>query len=204
MLQYTFEAAAASRLLSKVILSSDDQEIINTAEKIGLEVPFLRPEELARDETPSLDVILHALDFFEGKGEKFDAVCLLQVTTPFRKTGLIDEAISKFSEGNYDSLVSGREVPAEFNPHWVFEEKNGSLQIATGESEIISRRQELPKAYHRDGAIYLTKTAVLKGQNSLYGNNIGFIDTTKDAYVNIDTKEDWEKAERLLSRNNEQ
>ena len=91
----------------------------------------------------------------------FDAVCLLQPTTPFRRKGLIDEAIKKFESGSFDSLVSVREVPHEFNPHWVFEEKDGKLKIATGEKQIISRRQELPKAYHRDGAIYLTKTEVI-------------------------------------------
>lgn len=200
LLQYTSEAAEASKLLTKVILSTDDEEIFKTAKKIGLKVPFLRPEELARDNTPSLDVILHALNFFEEKGERFDAVCLLQPTTPFRKAGLIDRAITKFLEGDYDSLVTVREVPADFNPHWVFEEEENGLKIATGESEIISRRQDLPKAYHRDGAIYLTKTKVLRDQRSLYGKKIGFIDTTGSAYVNIDNPSDWEAAEQLLKQ----
>lgn len=203
-MEYTGEAALKSKFLSRVILSSEDKNIIEAAEKIGLEIQFLRPHELAQDDTSSLAVIQHALNYFTQKGEQFDAVCLLQPTTPFRKEGLIDRAISKFMEGDYDSLVSVREVPAEFNPHWLFEEKNGSLKISTGEEEIISRRQELPKAYHRDGAIYLTKTEVLLEQNSLYGKNIGFIDTTRDPYVNIDTPEDWEKAERIASMINEQ
>lgn len=185
-------------MLSRVILSSDDPEIIKVAERLGLEVPFLRPMDLAQDDTSSLAVVQHALEHFSQKGEEFDAVCLLQPTTPFRRKGLIDEAIEKFNSGNFDSLISVREVPAEFNPHWVFEEKEGQLKIATGEAEIITRRQELPKAYHRDGAIYLTKTEVLLEQNSLYGNKIGFIDTTGDPYVNIDTPEDWEKAELLV------
>lgn len=198
LLQYTTESAKQSCLLNRVILSSDDREIIGVAEKIGLEVPFLRPQELAQDDTSSLAVIQHALHFFAKKGEQFDAVCLLQVTSPFRRKGLIDAAIEKFSKDNFDSLVSVREVPAEFNPHWIYEEKVGQLKIATGEKEIISRRQELPKAYHRDGAIYLTKTEVLLEQNSLYGNKIGFIDTTGDPYVNLDTPEDWERAEALV------
>lgn len=202
LLQYTFEAAEASKLLTKIILSTDDEEIFKTAKKIGLKVPFLRPEELAQDNTPSLDVILHALNFFEEKGEKFDAVCLLQPTTPFRKEGLIDSAITKFLEGDFDSLVTVREVPAEYNPHWVFEEKNGGLKIATGESEIISRRQDLPKAYHRDGAIYLTKTKILQEEKSLLGKKIGFLDTTGDPFVNIDMPEDWKEAERILSISN--
>ena len=187
-----------------MILSSDDEQIIETAKKLGLEVPFLRPKELAQDDTTSLAVIQHSLNYFAQKGEQFDAVCLLQPTTPFRKEDLIDRAIKQFMDGDFDSLVSVREVPAEFNPHWVFEVKDGSLKITTGEEEIITRRQELPKAYHRDGAIYLTKTEVLLEQNSLYGKKIGFIDTTGDPYVNIDMPEDWEEAERIVSLINDQ
>lgn len=199
LLEYTADSAKNSRLLTRVILSSDDPEIIAVAGKIGLEVPFLRPGKLAQDNSSSLAVIQHALQFFAEKGEKFEAVCLLQATSPFRRTGLIDEAIETFWEGEFDSLISVREVPAEFNPHWIFEEKDGSLKIATGEKEIITRRQELPRAYHRDGAVYLTKTEVLLEQNSLYGKKIGFINTTEDPFVNIDTPEDWGKAERIVS-----
>ena len=198
LLEYTFESAKASNLLSRVILSSDDPEIIRTAEKIGLEVPFIRPENLAEDTTTSLEVVKHALEVLKLNGDEYDAVCLLQPTTPFREPGLIDAAIKKFTQGNFDSLISVREVPADFNPHWVFEEKDGHLKIATGEQEIISQRQELPKAYHRDGAIYITKTSVLINQNSLYGKHIGYINTTGSPYVNIDLPKDWEEAENLI------
>ena len=198
LLQYTVESAKKSELLDREILSSDDPEIIAVAKELGLEVPFLRPEDLAGDATTSLEVIKHALKELSSQGEEYDAVCLLQPTTPFRSAGLIDAAIEKFTKGGYDSLISVREVAAEFNPHWIFEEKDGNLQIATGEKEIISRRQDLPKAYHRDGAIYLTKTSVILEQNSLYGDRIGFIETTGSVYVNIDTEEDWEDAEKLV------
>ncbi|UJH92540.1 acylneuraminate cytidylyltransferase family protein [Antarcticibacterium sp. 1MA-6-2] len=198
LLAYTADSATASRFLSRVILSSDNSGIISIGKEFGLEVPFVRPQELAGDGTKSLEVIQHAVKFLKEKGEEYDAVCLLQPTTPLRSSGFIDTAIEKFIQGNYDSVISVREVPAEFNPHWIFEEKDGNLKIATGETEIISRRQDLPKAYHRDGAIYITKTAVLLEQNSLYGNNIGFIDTTGSSFVNIDTPEDWEEAEKLV------
>ncbi|SDL42045.1 N-acylneuraminate cytidylyltransferase [Salinimicrobium catena] len=204
LLQYTIEAAKRSNLLSRIVLSSDDEEIMATARKLGLEAPFQRPANLAGDSSSSLEVVKHALRFFLENGEKFDAVCLLQPTSPLRRERLIDEAIEKFSSGNFDSLVTVREVPDDYNPHWIFEEKNGGLKIATGETEIITRRQDLPKAYHRDGAIYLTKTEVLLEQDSLYGKNIGFVDTTGDPYVNIDTPRDWEEAERILSINNQQ
>ncbi|WP_081212348.1 acylneuraminate cytidylyltransferase family protein [Salegentibacter sediminis] len=198
LLQYTWESAKASSLLDKLILSSEDPEIIETATKLGLEVPFTRPKELAQDSTPSIEVIKYALNFFREKGQNFDAVCLLQPTTPFRSPGLIDSCIKKFSSNNYDSLITVREVPAEFNPHWIFEEKNGLLKLATGEENIIPRRQELPKAYFRDGAVYITKTEVLLEQNSLFGKQTGFYDTSGTPYVNIDTSADWEKAVGLV------
>lgn len=198
LLQYTFESATRSKYLSALVLSSEDSAIIAVAQSLGLDVPCVRPAHLAKDTTSSLEVILHTLEFAEEQGEDFDAVCLLQPTTPFRQKGLIDAAIEKFMEGDYDSLVSVRRVPEEYNPHWVFEEEQGLLKIATGEDQIISRRQDLPKAYHRDGAVYLTNTEVLKEQKSLYGKKIGFIDTTGTPYVNLDLPSDWEKAEEIL------
>lgn len=200
LIEYTFDSVKNSNLLSNIILSSDDQEIISAAREIGLEVPFIRPTELAKDETPTLDVVLHAIEFYKGQNIDFDAVCILQPTTPFRETNLLDQAIEKFRNGNLDSLITVRKVPEEFNPHWVFECKNDSLQIATGEKNIISRRQDLPAAYFRDGAIYLTKTDILARKRSLYGENIGFIDTSDSLYVNLDTMEDWKKAENILKK----
>lgn len=197
-MQYTVEAGKDSFLLSRLILSTDDPKIKAVAEQLNLEVPFLRPAELSQDHTGSLAVVLHALEHFSARGETFNAVCLLQPTTPFRRNGLIDDAIKKFRDGGYDSLLSVRPVPEEYNPHWVFEAQHGLLKIATGEETIIPRRQDLPKAYHRDGAIYITRTEVLREQHSLFGKNIGFIDTTGSPYVNIDTPGDWEEAEQLI------
>ncbi len=73
------------------------------------------------------------------------------------------------------------------------------LKISTGEENIISRRQDLPQAFHRDGSIYITKTEILK-KGSFFGNKIGFIESNQEYYVNIDTMDDWEKAERKLEK----
>lgn len=196
LIQYTWEAAKESKLLSQTILSSEDEEIIKVSMELGINVPFRRPIELAKDQSKTLDVILHALKYFQSINVMFDSVCVLQPTTPFREKNLIDKAIEKFREGGYDSLISVRRVPDEFNPHWIFEENNGKLILATKDSEIISRRQDLPKAYFRDGAIYLTKVQVLMRSHSLYGEKIGFIETT-NPYINIDTQDDWKQAEKL-------
>jgi N-acylneuraminate cytidylyltransferase len=198
LLQFTFDSVKNSSLLTKTILSSEDEGIIVVARNVGIEVPFVRPDDLATDDAKSIDVIQHAVAFLESKGEYFDAVCLLQVTSPFREKDFIDQAIQKFIATGADTLISVLPVPHEYNPHWVFEENEaGNLFIATGEQEIISRRQELPTAYHRDGSLYLTKIEYIK-QGTFYGSKMGYIVSNPDLYVNIDTLEDWKEAEEKV------
>lgn len=199
LLQYTANVALQCNALTKVVLSSDDDDIILEAKKIGIEVPFKRPNNLAEDKTPTLPVILHALEYFKQQGEIFDAVCLLQITSPFRTLALLNRAIETFKEQKTDSLISVLEVPHEYNPHWTFlPDENNSLQVATGDKTIIPRRQELPKSYFRDGSIYITKTSVLEEQNSLYGKSISYVVSDKNRYVNIDTLADWKLAEEKV------
>jgi CMP-N,N'-diacetyllegionaminic acid synthase len=198
LLQFTSDRAKDSVLLTKIILSSEDEAIIAVATDLGIEVPFVRPAAFATDVAKSIDVMQHAVAFLQSKGEYFDAVCLLQVTSPFREKDFIDRAIEKFIATDVDTLISVLPVPHEYNPHWVFEEdESGNLFIATGEAEIISRRQELPKAYHRDGALYLTKIDYIK-QGTFYGPKIGFIESNPDLHVNIDTLPDWQQAEEKV------
>jgi CMP-N,N'-diacetyllegionaminic acid synthase len=201
LLAYTSEIALQSKYLNEVIISSEDEKILAAAKSLGIKVPFVRPTELAQDNTPTIDVIIHALRWYESQNVFFDAVCLLQATSPFRIVEFLDKAIKKFIENNSDSLVSVQKVPHEYNPHWTFElNETGNLKIATGETEIISRRQELPTAYYRDGSIYITKTDVILNQNSLYGKSISYIESDPELYVNIDTLEDWEKAEMMAKK----
>ena len=201
LLAYTSEIALQSKFLAEVIVSTEDTQIREVAQRLGLQVPFTRPIALAQDSTPTLEVIVHALQWYEKQNVFFDAVCLLQATSPFRTVEFLDKAILKFIQSNCDSLVSVQKVPHEYNPHWVFEvDSTGNLKIATGEDEIISQRQQLPMAYHRDGSIYITKTEVLLNQNSLYGKSIAYMESESQFYVNIDTLEDWEKAEEMIQK----
>jgi N-acylneuraminate cytidylyltransferase len=202
LLAYTINAAKASVGFSEIVVSTEDAEIAIAAEVCGYKPPFMRPAELSQDDTPSIAVVQHAIAFYENQGVFFDAVCLLQPTTPFRPKGFIDQVILKFKASGADSLVSVLPIPHEYNPHWVFEEdQNGLLKVATGEQNIIPRRQELPKAFHRDGAIYLAKTAVVK-TGSFFGNSIAYIESDPLLYVNIDTIQDWEKAEHMVHKFN--
>jgi N-acylneuraminate cytidylyltransferase len=198
LIEYTINSAKASKFLTDTIVSTDDEEIAIAAEISGCKPPFVRPSELAQDNSTSIEVVQHAIDFFEKQNIFFDAVCLLQPTSPFREAGFIDAAIQKFIEKQSDSLVSVLPVPHEYNPHWTFEEAdNGLLKIATGDKIMIPRRQELPKAFHRDGSLYITKTSVIKN-GSFLGESVAYMESNPDFYVNIDTMEDWKRAEELI------
>lgn len=201
MIQYTIEAAVQSRCLSKVFLTTDDERIAGIGRKLGVDVPFIRPEHLARDDTPMLPVIQHAVETLSNDGFYFDAICLLQPSTPIRRPGDICSCIELLDNSGADSVVTVLPVPLEYNPHWVyFKTCDGFLELSTGETEPIHRRQELPTALHREGSIYVTRTSVVMERNSLYGNRLIGFPMDPETSVNIDTQSDWCRAERLLAR----
>lgn len=199
LLAYTAEAASAARRLSRVILSTDDEEIADIGRSLGLGVPFMRPAALAGDDVPMLPVVQHALRTLEAAGEAFGAVCLLQPTTPLRRSEDIDGCIALLEERGADAVTTVLPVPPTYNPHWVyFADEAGSLRLSTGETMPISRRQSLPPAYHREGSVYVTRRDVVMEKNSLYGDHlVGYI-LAPGPRANIDTTEDWGRVERLL------
>ncbi|MFN5920668.1 MAG: cytidylyltransferase domain-containing protein [Bacteroidota bacterium] len=199
LIAYTIESAKQSKWLTDIVVSTDSESIATLAREHGAVVPFIRPAELATDSAKSIDVVVHTLTELQNQNKLYDAVVLLQPTNPFRPAGFIDEAIERFSKTTCDALVSVLPVPHEYNPHWVFEpDANGYLHIATGDTTIIPRRQELPKAYFRDGSIYITRTDVLLSQKSFFGKTLSYIEANPALHVNIDTLEDWERAEQLI------
>jgi len=200
LIAYTIEEAKKSAI-TDIIVSSEDKEILDISKQYGALVPFTRPESLSRDTTPTIDVVKHAILKLKEQNIEYDAVCILQVTTPFRDYKLIDRCINEFLKNESDSVFSVREVPSHLNPHWVFlldGEKH--LKIATGDKEIIKRRQELPKAFYRDGSVYITNIKTVLESNSLYGNKIGYVVNSNAKYINIDTIEDWELALELVEK----
>ena len=201
LIAYTIEAAQQSTGLAHLFVSTDDAETAAIAEQHSVPVPQLRPAELAQDSTPTLPVIINTLDYLaETQGVQFDAVCILQPTSPFRRAGLIDDCVNDFIQSGADTLFTTVPVPDEFNPHWVFEPgENGNLRISTGDETMIPRRQSLPPAFIRDGCIYLIKTNILR-TGTLYGPVIrGFQNSTEFA-VNIDTQADWQHAEQVAAK----
>jgi len=201
LLRYSIEFGLSCDFLTRVVVSTDDEEIAEVGRKAGAEVPFLRPPELAEDGSPTIDTVIHALDFFQEQEVHFDVVCLLQPTVPFRHPVDLEEALNTFVARDGDSLISVRPVPHVYNPHWVYEQDvaTGFLKMATGDTKIIPRRQDLPKAYHRDGSIYLTKTEIIRERRSLYGDRLLHVEMPHSPNINIDTLQDWEAAEKYLA-----
>lgn len=198
LLQWTVEAALAARALTSVVLSTEDEEIAAVGRKCGASVPFLRPIELAADDTPTLPVVQHAVRALERIGDCFDAVCLLQPTNPFRTPSDIDACVELLATSGADAVISVLRVPSEYNPHWVyFRAADGGLSLSTGELEPFPRRQCLPPAFHREGSIYVTSRNVIMEKNSLYGARVIGYEVTHADNVNIDTQADWRRAEAM-------
>ncbi len=203
LLAYTIESALKASRLTRIILSTEDEEIANVGMSWGADVPFLRPRELAEDSSPTLPVVQHALETLEYAGEQYDAVCLLQPTNPLRRSFDVDNCIELLEKTGADSVISVLPVPAEYNPHWVYwKSEDGSLGLATGENEPIPRRQDLPPAFHREGSVYVTRTEIVRSRQSLYGNNIMGYEIPPEFSSNIDTLSDWQEVEDRISRKN--
>jgi CMP-N-acetylneuraminic acid synthetase len=200
LLAYTAQAALSAQRLSRLILSTDDEEIAEVGRSCGLDVPFLRPAELAQDHTPTLPVLQHAVSWLEAQGQRFDAICLLQPTNPFRRAEDIDACIDLLESSGADAVVSVLPVPHEYNPHWVYQEDSeGILRLATGETAPIARRQDLPAAFHREGSVYVTRRDVLMQGNSLYGSRVVGYPMDPARSVNIDRAEDFARAAQMAT-----
>ena len=160
LILYTVEAARKVFQDQQIYVSTDSQEIKNTVESSGLEVPFLRPAELARDTSSSEDALKHAITEAIQKGLLFDAVVLLQPTSPFRNEEHIQAAIKQFEQHSDALLLSVTE--ARENPYYTLmeEDKDGFLQKS--KEATFTRRQDCPTVWNVNGAIYIFSTDKFK------------------------------------------
>jgi CMP-N-acetylneuraminic acid synthetase len=201
LIAYTIEQALKSKQINKLIVSTDDLEIAEVSMKIGAEVPFYRPKNLSKSESPSVDLVLHAINELEKMGHFFSTVCLLQPTSPYRPDGIIDVAIKQFKKSDSKSMVSIRKIPDHFHPYWSFTNKNGKLQSLTA-GVTPTRRQDLPIVYHRDGAIYLVDVDFVKEFKTLLSEDLDGFEIESPELINIDNLDDWHIAEKYIGQKN--
>lgn len=203
LLQYTAEAALSAANLARTLLSTDDAEIASIGRSLGLWVPFLRPDELAQDHTPTLPVLLHVVEWLQRNEIVYDAFCLLQPTTPLRTSLHIDEAVRLLCQSDADAVVSVSPVPRHFHPDWqICLDENNQMRLWNGTpmGQIVTRRQNLAPTYFRNGAIYAMRRHTLAEKRSLYGDHCIAYAMPSGQDLNIDTIEDWEHAEIILRR----
>jgi CMP-N,N'-diacetyllegionaminic acid synthase len=183
LIAWTIEAAKASRYIDRLILSSDDEEIMRVAQEHGCEVPFRRSPELATDECGTMDVVIDALQRCPG----YDWIVLLQPTSPLRTTADIDGALLQCVTQQANACVSV--CQAEQNPYWMFFLENAQLRPVL-ECPSATRRQDLPPFYVLNGAVYVAKVANLMQDRSFVPSGVVAYEMPSNRSLDIDTEQD--------------
>lgn len=182
-----------------ICVSTDDSEIIQVVENYGLKVPFIRPAELAADNSGTYEVLLHALGSYERQGRTYDTIILLQPTSPFRRDEDISEALKLYSP-DIDMVVSVTEARA--NPYYnCFEtDSDGFLHVSKGDGKYI-RRQDAPKVWEYNGAIYIINPQSLKRESLGEFKRRRMYEMDELHSLDLDTPLDWRIAELLIAEN---
>ena len=197
LIYYAIDVARAIVDDTHICVSTDDDQFIRVVEQYGLSVPFIRPTELATDTAGSYGVLLHALSFYESKGEHFDAVVLLQVTSPFRTVNHVREALNLYNK-DLDMVVSVKETDS--NPYYLcFEEDTeGMLHISKGDGHY-TRRQDCPPVYEYNGAIYIINPERMKAMPlNKFKKRVKYV-MDREHSVDLDTMMDWMIAEYMIT-----
>lgn len=191
------DAARDSDAIDRIVLTTDSESIAQIAERARVDIVF-RPPELAQDNSPMFPVIEHALHAVEADGWSCDAVALLQPTQPLRRPEHIRAAARILTETGASSVVSVVEIPLHFAPQYAMRLVDDRLETYLAEGAALTRRQQVEPAYSRDGTIYLSRRETIRG-GDLYGVECRPLLVAASESVNLDTAEDWERAEMLLT-----
>jgi CMP-N,N'-diacetyllegionaminic acid synthase len=196
LINYTVNAARQVFKDDNIIVSTDSLKIKNTVEKTGLVVPFLRPKALATDSAGTYEVLLHALNYIEANGKFPEVVILLQPTSPFRTAKHIREAL-KLYDSSLDMVVSVKETDA--NPYYVLREENAKGYLEKSKDGNFLRRQDCPKVWELNGAIYIINTKSLKQKKLGELKKVKKYVMDRESSLDIDTMLDWELAKIMVN-----
>ena len=201
LIAYMLEAARRARHLSRLIVSTESEEIAHVARDLGVEVPFLRPPELSDDEVSIIPVNRHAMAFFDQEGWRADVVVSLQVTSPLTAPADIDAAIEKLFETGCDSVVSVKPIQ-ECHPYRAYKLSDDRvLPFYEYTSEESLQRQDRPPAYKFNGAIYVRRRDLLEqwnGKDFGLGKDVRGVLMPPDRSVDVNEPLDLLLVEALL------
>ena len=198
LINWTIEAALTSNILSKVVVSTDCPQIMSVSKHAGADVPFLRPTELSTDKSSPVEVVFHALDFYDkNKNLQFDYIMLLQPTSPFRNKNHVKKAFEMMQKSKSTSCVSV--TLSACNPNWMFWLNfKGKGMSPILEEFKAERSQDSRSAYSLNGAIYICKTEQFKKHRKfIFASTKPFIMDKEDS-IDIDTIEDFNRAKKII------
>jgi N-acylneuraminate cytidylyltransferase len=193
LISWTIGAALGVPEIVDVLVSTDSKKIAEVAKESGALVPWLRPAELASDTATSMDVCLHALDWYENEKSIVDGIILLQPTSPFRTTSTIKRGIALFAKSSHRPVVSFS--PAASHPMWCYQITDTGIKPFIPGTEKPTRSQDLPPAYMLNGALYIASSKYLRHHRSFIGDDTQplVINDGKEL-LDIDTEWDWQLA----------
>jgi len=192
LISYIIDTALETKEIDRVIVSTEDPEIARVSAEYGAEIPFIRPEKLAKDETPTLPVLQHAVKYMEDtEGYSPDAVLLVYPTSPLLRSKRLSETIKIYKGGNYDSVIS---VTEDLSHYWI--KRNNSFERFY--PEIITNRQYAVPLYKENGAVYLTSRQVIMDECEVVGSNVSFLIMDDRESVDIDDFFDFELVEYMI------
>jgi CMP-N,N'-diacetyllegionaminic acid synthase len=196
LIAWTIEASLNSKYITKTIVSSDDEEILDISEEYGA-VIIKRPDNLASDVATSESVVRHAIDYLESMGEIFDIVVLLQPTSPLRGYKDIDNAFKIMLDSGAMSVISVYECDNKILKSFLMA-PDGIMRAVNNDKYPFMRRQDLPKTYMPNGAIYMINTKIFKETGSFMANKTLSYRMPRDRSEDIDSLRDLNNAAKVL------
>lgn len=201
LIAYTIEAALKASSLSKVIVSTDDEEIKKIAIAYGAEVPFMRPEELSGDDVSDLPVLKHALEFFLENNHPIDAIAYLRPTSPLKTADIINKVVEKYQQTNAEVVRTLTPAEGVYHPYWMFSKnKNGRIKSFIDKIKLSDyyQSQRLPPAYRIAGLVDLFSAQSIITED-IFDNTDTFSVTIESTIaIDIDTPADFHLCEQLI------
>ena len=198
MIAWAIEHAKAVKRIERVIVSTDSEEIASVARQYGAEIPFMRPTELARDDSPEWLAWRHALNFLQSEGSLPDAMVSVPVTAPLREPGDIERCLDDFAQGGADIVVTVSKTHRSPYFNMVKLNADGTVDLVIPPAENVSRRQDAPAVYDMATVAYVASPQFVLTRNALFEGTVRAIFVPVERAIDIDTLLDFQIAECLM------